>query len=156
VFVKPFNIKQFNGFVFDPNKIITDYSDHDVEQLNIVLSMKLEEFIWISDVVNFIYEYRYYIQNGEIIGHARYDDLEEENVPEPNLQIVKSYINLLSCLYKWKNKPYCLDFGVLDSGETCMVELNEAWAIGLYGDALNSKEYLNFLIAGWKYLVGEL
>lgn len=154
VFVKPFNIKQFNGFVFDPNKPISEYSEHDMEQLNIVLSLKLEEFIWISNVVNFVSEYRYYIQNGEIIGYARYDELEEENVPEPNLQIIKNYINLLNCLYKWDNKPYCLDFGVLDSGDTVMVECNEAWAIGLYGDALKPKEYLKFLISGWNYLIG--
>ena len=38
-------------------------------------------------------------------------------------------------------------------GKTVLVEVNDAWAIGLYGRALDPKDYLNFLGNRWKTIV---
>jgi hypothetical protein len=46
--------------------------------------------------------------------------------------------------------PVTLDIGVLSDGRTVLVEVNDAWAIGLYSKALDSKEYLQFLWKRWQ------
>lgn len=136
-FIKPVKLKLFTGFVFDSRAEY--YDDFTREQLE-VLSKHPSCDYWVSDVVEFTSEWRYYIQEENIIGYARYDDCDYET-PEPKIGIVQEYINLLDIKH-----PYVLDFGILLNGDTALVEYNDAWAIGLYGNALSPKQYLNFLI----------
>lgn len=140
-FVKPTKLKLFTGFVFE--SYAKSYDDFTREQLEILSKHPSNDY-WISNVVDFCSEWRYYIQNNEIIGYARYDDGEDES-PEPKIGIVTEYKNLLGI-----KTPYVLDFGVLSNGETALVEFNAPWAIGLYQGALTPTEYLNFLIEGWR------
>lgn len=133
-FVKPFRLKEFNGFVYDSS----DTSEYTIEQKNQFL--KTENYIWVCDPVDFLAEWRYYIRNGHIVGYARYDENEEE-IQEPDGSLIQEYISKLSIEH-----PYVLDFGVLPTGETALVEYNDFWAIGLYEDALSPKVYLEMLI----------
>ena len=48
---------------------------------------------------------------------------------------------------------YAMDVGVLDSGETAVVEVNEGFAIGTYG--LPAHATAEVLIARWKQLTAE-
>jgi hypothetical protein len=43
--------------------------------------------------------------------------------------------------------------GVLSTGETAIVEVNDFWAIGLYDRALNPRVYLDLLQRRWNALV---
>lgn len=139
-FVKPTRLKQFNGFVYTDQDPIDEFTK---EQKSIFESL-VNDHVWVSDVVNFISEFRYYIRDHKIIGYARYDENEQEDVPEPDITVIENYISVLSkCNF---NFPYALDFGVLDNNKTALVEFTDFWAIGLYGHALKPKEYLEMLI----------
>jgi hypothetical protein len=47
-------------------------------------------------------------------------------------------------------RAYSLDFGVLRTGETCLVEVNDAYALGHYG--LQSVLYARMIDARWEEL----
>ncbi len=146
-FVKPVITKLFTGF------LVTDreFTDHsDIEQFAKYVTLPENTEVWVSEIVNFVSEYRYYVQDKKIIGMARYDQLEEEIVPIPDSFFVNAAIDSLNF-----NHPYTIDIGVLDTGESAVVECNDAWAIGLYGRALEPKEYLSFLSNRWKIILDK-
>lgn len=140
MFIKPQRLKAFNGFIIEPKLTCpVDYLLYD-------------GLVWISEVVNFLSEYRYYIQNSKVLGYARYDDNEEEGSHLiPDISMVEEYAGLVNL-----NHPYVLDFGVLDNGKTALVEYNDFWAIGYYHgpDSITSKQYLELLFERWKSIVG--
>ena len=47
---------------------------------------------------------------------------------------------------------YGIDFGVLASGATALVEVNDGWALGLYGRALSARDYYRLLRTRWDQL----
>lgn len=49
------------------------------------------------------------------------------------------------------SEGYALDFGVLENGETALVEWNNGFAIGAYG--LRPEVYCNMLIARWEEIL---
>ena len=147
VFIKPCKLKLFNGFVFYPTKKREDYNEHDQEQWDIVMSLDFRSMLYVSDVVDFQSEWRYYIDDNKIIGSARYDDGPDEALA-PEIEVVNQMIEAMPM-----NHPYTLDVGRLSSGETALVETNDAWAIGLYGKALTPRVYLDFLGKRWKSIV---
>jgi len=147
-FIKPTKVKRFNGFVYDRKIPVMELDDYTKEQVKVLLTLPDNEEIWLSDVVDFLSEFRYYIDNGEIVGFARYDDSEEEGDHLiPDLTVVKNFASKLS-----KSHPYVLDFGVLSSGETALVEYNAFYAIGLYPDAITAKKYLELLVKYWDHI----
>lgn len=148
VFIKPaYQVKLFNGFVYDPSKKREDYDEHDQEQWDIVMSVEYKTLLCISEVVDFQSEWRYYIDDNKIIGSARYDDGPDAALA-PELDVVHQMIEAMPI-----NHPYTLDVGRLSTGGTALVETNDAWAIGLYGRALEPKTYLDFLGKRWKSIV---
>lgn len=148
MFIKPTKLKRFNGFVYDPNVHAMALDEHDREQLKCFMKIPDNEEVFISEVVDFASEFRYYIDNGEIKGFARYDASDEEGEHlTPDISVVKEFVGRLN-----KPHPYVLDFGVLKTGETALVEYNHFWAIGIYPDAISSKEYLDMLIKCWDYI----
>lgn len=97
--------------------------------------------ILISEVVNFVSEYRCYIVNGEIKGVKHY--LGDFFIyPDGNKirEMVKAYTTAPA--------GYSLDVGVLDTGETVLVECNDGWSLGNYGLAPNL--YVSLLVARWR------
>jgi hypothetical protein len=46
---------------------------------------------------------------------------------------------------------YCLDFGILETGDTTLVEVNDGLALTNYG--LSGEDYTNLLIARWLELM---
>jgi ATP-grasp domain, R2K clade family 3 len=143
-FVKPQRTKAFTGFVFDTMEDPKDLSPHDKEQHDAFIAMDADEMVWVSEPVNWVSEWRYYVMNGLVIGKARYDSDGEENAPQPEESVVMACINEMGLAH-----PYAIDFGVLDGGKTALVEVNDAWAIGLYKDAMSAKEYFSFLKSRW-------
>ena len=147
VFIKPAKLKLFNGFVFYPSRKREDYDEHDQEQFDIVMSLDSSSILYVSEVVDFHSEWRYYINDNKIIGSARYDDGPDAAL-EPELDVVHQMIRAMPISH-----PYTLDVGRLSTGETALVETNDAWAIGLYGRALEPKVYLDFLGKRWQSII---
>ncbi len=148
-FVKPQETKLFTGFVYDPASA-PDASCEHYEDWAVLMRLHEDTFVWSSEVVEWQCEWRYYVQDGEVIGSARYDPLGEEDAPLPDQNIVSDCIAALDLRH-----PYALDMGVLASGKTALVEVNGAYSIGLYGRALEPMVYLNFLHKAWVYLLSQ-
>lgn len=145
VFVKPTELKKFNGFVYNNSRKLSDYDDHDRDQLLILIRQPIYTKFYVSEVVEFLSEHRFYVDgNCVILGSARYDP-NDGDAPEPDMAIVKEMISRFN-----RKTPYALDVGVLKNGTTALVEVNDAWAIGLYGSALSTRDYLNFLWTRWQ------
>ena len=146
-FIKSAATKLFTGFVLDAKVGVAGLNAHDKLQFEALSRLPAETPVWVSEPVDWVSEYRYYIQDAELIGYARYDQGDAEVVPEPNPVVVKLCILGLQIRH-----PYVLDMGVIASGETAMVEVNDAWAIGLYAGALQPRQYVEFLATRWESL----
>jgi hypothetical protein len=147
VFVKPVLVKQFTGFVLRAGLTIGDYDEHDLEQLRAMLALGEETEVYTSEVVEFLSEWRFYVRGRKVIGFARYDAEGTDDAPEPDLKVVEEAVRRFE-----GPAAYAIDFGVLASGETALVEVNDAWAIGLYGRCLEPRAYLEMLATRWDEL----
>mgnify|MGYP003952482301 CR=1 FL=1 len=148
-FIKPTATKTFTGFVFDPALPDEALCEHDREQLAVFRQLDPNEVIWCSEVVNFVSEWRYYVLEGEVIGMARYDP-GEEAAPRPSASFVAKCVRALAL-----DHPYALDIGVTSDAQTRLVEINDAWAIGLYRRAMPNQTYYRFLRTRWEQLLQQ-
>ena len=128
-FVKPAErLKSFTGFVMD-----YDYSMH-------TQGASLRQPVWVSERVQFVSEHRYYVINRNI---ATCGVAVEGPIPD--------FLTVVKAVRDFKDGPanYAIDFGVLSTGETALIEVNAALgALGLYEGA-DPETYLEFLHAGW-------
>lgn len=92
----------------------------------------------LSDVVEFTQEWRYYVSKGEILATGWYSgDDEDEIAPELNLDWPSDYSG-------------AVDFGRLTTGEIALVEAQDGYACGWYGD--DGIAYTRWLAECWKSL----
>lgn len=100
--------------------------------------------IWISEVVEFIAEWRCFVLDGQVLDVRPYTG-------DYHVHLDPSVIDeAISC---WKDAPvaYGLDIGVTRDGRTLVVEVNDGYALGNYG--LSSLNSINFHKARWKEMV---
>lgn len=126
------------------------FDAHDREQLAVLRRQAVDCPVWIGDVVVFQSEWRFYVLHGQLLGAARYDPDGEDFAPAPDLDVVRSAVAEaglaeMPCAYG-------LDLGVLADGQTALVEMNDAWALGLYGRCIEPRSYLDMLWARWQQL----
>lgn len=154
IFIKPAQTKLFTGFVMSPAMPLEQYSVADRESFQTYQKIADDEDLWTSPVVKFASEWRYYIQNGEIMGTSRYDPDGHDDAPAPDPKVVNQ---AAKAAWEALKHPFALDVGVLEpSGKTVVVELNDAWAVGLYGTgapAPSPENYLSFLYDRWQSLL---
>lgn len=95
--------------------------------------------LYISEVVQFVQEWRYYVADGAVVTSGWYDG-DNEDEPAPDLAI------------NWP-PGFCgaVDFGRLSSGEIALVECHHPYACGWYGD--DHELYLLWLIEGWQWML---
>lgn len=131
IFIKPQSkIKEFPSGVLQKKSSIKLLLN-DVPNDSIVLT---------SEVINMVSEYRVFIKNKKIIGLKHYFG---------NFQIFPDINTIVEMVNKFIDSPssYSLDVAINDSGETILVECNDAWSIGNYG--LDSEIYVSFLLNRW-------
>lgn len=105
--------------------------------------------VWVSEPVQFVSEWRYYILNNRILGYARYDDNpEEEEVPSQ--YIISAAVDRMS---KLGVIGYSLDFGRLSNGLSALVEVNDGWALGYYKGTCTAEDYAKMINARWYQLL---
>lgn len=149
-FVKPMATKQFTGFVWDFAQQATTPTPSDQAQLAVLSALPEDTLVWASDPVTWVSEWRAYVDENRVLAIARYDELEEDDVPEPDMaQVAQAAAQLIH------KGPCALDFGVLANGQTALVEMNDFWSLGLYDKALTPKAYLSFLFKRWAQLSGR-
>jgi hypothetical protein len=140
MFVKPATRrKRFTGCVFE--------SEYDLSQ---VYGVSRQEKVWCSEVVTWLSEYRVYVVHSEIRGVDHYAG--NADVPI-NLEEVRRAIQALDQAGE-SYAGYAIDFGVVASGQTALVEMNDGFAIGAY--SIDSKNYTDMIWARWEELLARL
>jgi hypothetical protein len=149
-FIKPTTTKAFTGFVFDTLGNPEHLNGYDRIQYQAFLSLPPETPVWVGEPVSWLSEYRYYVIDGQVRGEGRYDDAPDD-MPSPDLDLVCEMAALMA---SGPNAPaaFSLDVGVLSSGETALVECNDAWALGLYKGTLTRADYIELLWLRWGQL----
>jgi len=143
IFVKPVELKRFNGFVFKGFDY-DGYDDHDLEQVDALRQYKLCDQVYVSDVVKFVAEWRIYVTNGNVVATCRYDDSDDEY--DLNGELVDFIVEA------FPGRTLAIDVGLIDNGKLAVVELNDAWAIGKYQGISNS-DYFELLATRWKEII---
>jgi hypothetical protein len=138
IFVKPLGrAKRFTGRVFSgPDDMM--FFEGASAQLAVTCA---EPVRWMS-------EHRVYFVKGAIVGVHRYDGDPEVR---PDEAIARGAVAALSA------SPEALaggglDLGVLSTGETALVELNDGFGLGSYG--LADAAYTDLIVARWEEMVG--
>ena len=144
-FVKPMHLKRFTGFV--AGRAPQDMDSHDAEQFEVFRHCR--EPMWASPAIKFQCEWRFYIQQGKVIGAGRYDPEGAEDAPVPDSTVVQAAV----AAFEQAPCAYSLDFAVDEFGQTVLVEGNDAWALGLYDKALSARDYATFLQLRYQEIV---
>lgn len=133
VFIKPLRkVKRFTGRVISTN-------DDMAPLCRIGGSLEL----YCSEPVQWVSEYRVPVIHGKIQGYFWYDG-------DRSIMVDKAVVEEMVGKYAMAPWAYCLDVGVLDSGETALVEMNDAFSIGMY-DGMETC-YGDLLTTRWKEL----
>ncbi len=135
VFIKPkLGHKLFNGHV----------RTGQIKDLIQTAMITDETEIYVSDIVNFLSEFRIFVHNGLMLGCRHY---KGDFTLGPNFEVISEAINA----YKSAPVSYSADFGVTDDGRTLLVEINDAFALGCYG--LPNILYATMLQDRWLQMV---
>jgi len=128
VFIKPFKIKEFTGFVLD--KWTISMLNPMPDDLEVMVYDKFDHKI--------VSEFRCYIHNRQPVYIANYSGGLFYMVDE-------KYLNDVISDNDKNNFPvsYTIDIGILENGENVVIEYNDMWAIGNYG--MPNDEYLRAL-----------
>lgn len=133
-FIKPLNeSKFFSGFIFD-----------GISGLIKISAFPDDLEILCSEVVDFVSEYRCFVHNGLLVDVRRYGG---------NITKFVDVNVALDCIKTFSSAPisYSIDLGLTTTGETVIVELNDAYSLGGYG--IDSTLYVKMIIDRWFEIV---
>ena len=105
-----------------------------------------QEELLCADVVTWLSEYRVYVVNSEI---RSVDWYAGDRMVEIDLTVVDRAIQGLDTAGE-AFAGYAIDFGVLSSGETALIEMNDGFAIGAY--QINAQDYTDLILSRWEEL----
>jgi len=135
IFIKPKDkLKKFTGFIIK-----------SIDDLSKINNAGNDIKIFCSEPVNFLSEYRCPVINGEIKDFCHYSGDSDIKIDKSLVQkMVKDFIN--------SPKAYCIDVGVINTGETILIEINDAFSIGKY--SMSKEVYAELLITRWNEIKG--
>lgn len=136
IFIKPKDkLKRFTGFVLET-----------VDDLANCKGAGNQTKVWCSEPVVFIDEFRCYFKRGTkpVIGCYR------ESFNESNRIKVQQFLNSLILGREFPG-AFALDLGTLSTGEVALIEMNDAFSLGLY-KGCSPDFYAKCLIERWNEL----
>jgi hypothetical protein len=137
VFVKPSaRRKSFTGRVIG----------HSSDLMDVGAASRRQE-VWCSEVVTWMSEFRVYVIDDEIAGIDHY-------AGDPDAGLDLSVVQRALLAYRKSGEApsaYGIDFGVLETGESALVEANDGYALGAYKIA--AKPYTDLLVRRWHELL---
>lgn len=140
VFVKPCDRrKDFTGRTFA--------SFHDFNEIG---NVSRRQNVWCSEVVTWLSEYRVYVVRGGIVSIDRY-------AGDPEITLDRNTVEEALAAFRASGEApsaFAIDFGVLDSGETALVEANDGYSIGAY--QIGAGPYTDLLFTRWAELVSTI
>lgn len=103
------------------------------------------DWVWISDPVDFVDEWRHYCVGGESLCSWWYQGREETSEVDPHGPPLPFDLE----------RGFCgaVDIGRLRTGEIALVEVHHPYSIGWYGEMSESADYARFLLEGWRTLI---
>lgn len=148
LFTKPFDTKLYNGFILRSDA--GEYDEHDLEQYITLKQLPNHVLHYQADLVEWQLETRVYVHHGRIVGVGRYDD---KDTPDSllDMDVVQQIVDIHRNEYP-NMQAYAIDVGVLSTGETALVEVNDAYALGFYRGTLSVSSYINMLVDRWQDL----
>lgn len=140
IFAKPKDRKKhFTGRVFS-----------ELSDLAYLGGISKKAVLLCSDIVEWLSEYRVFVIKGQIVGIQHYSGDAELNIDKT---VVNTAIDILENAGE-ATLAYAIDFGLLSSGQTALVEWNDGFSLGAYG--LDKSIYTNLLITRWIELTSSL
>ena len=129
VFVKPVSNKVFTGRVIRSAKDLIGCGICGADQE-----------VYVSEIVDFVSEYRVFIRYGKVIDVRHY---------KGDWKYYPDHKRIEGCVTDFTDSPqaYAIDFGVTSKGETLVVEVNASCCVGSYG--LDVIDYAKFRSARW-------
>lgn len=106
-----------------------------------------QEPLWCSEVVEWRSEYRVYVIEGSIVSIDHYSGEVSVSLDEA---VVKDALHAHAATGA-APAAYGIDFGVLSTGETALVEANDGYALGAYH--IDSASYARLLHTRWAQLL---
>lgn len=103
--------------------------------------------VWCSEVVKWKSEFRVYVIDEEVVGVDHYDG--DHDTP-----LDMSTVKQALLAYRTSGtapSAYGIDFGVLETGQTALVEANDGYALGAY--TIAAEPYTNLLVRRWQELL---
>ncbi|NMO19135.1 ATP-grasp domain-containing protein [Pyxidicoccus fallax] len=138
VFAKPVGRrKRFTGHVF-----------RTADDLLLLERASMNTQLICSEAVRWLSEYRVFVVRGTIVGIRHYAGDASVRVHEDT---VGEAVRLLESSGE-ATAGYGVDFGVLATGETALVEWNDGFSLGAYG--LERGHYADLTVARWCELTG--
>ncbi|MEO1621723.1 MAG: ATP-grasp domain-containing protein, partial [Cyanobacteria bacterium J06632_3] len=96
--------------------------------------------VWVSSAVSFLAEYRVYVRRGQVLNVCFY---KGDPLIQPEVGAIAAMVSATkSCAV-----AYAIDVGVLESGETALVELSDFCCLGNYG--LKAIDYAACIAERW-------
>lgn len=132
-FIKPVDWKRFTGFVAE---FETDYRFNGCTN-----SMP----VWVSTPVRFVSEWRVYVASDVILDMRFANHGGDRNI-RPDMAVITNAIMELTKV--GAPQGYVIDFGVLDTGETALVEMNDGFSFGAY-DGLPAETLWVVMLNRW-------
>jgi hypothetical protein len=140
VFVKPAQRqKNFTGRVFT-----------SIDDFWYIGGVSRRQEVWCSRPVIWHSEFRVYVIDGEIVSIDHYAGDAETTL---DLQVLKAAL----AVYQSSGEApaaYGIDFGLLGTGETALIEANDGYALGAYSIA--AQPYTDLLIRRWSELLSTI
>ena len=130
IFIKPLtNHKLFTG------KVISSFAD-----LVPLASVPDDTDVLVSEVVNYISEYRCFVNRRALIGCKNYTG---------NFEVLPDFKMVYDSIKQYEEQPmsYSIDFGIDSNGNTSLIEINDGFALGAYG--LNPILYCKMIRDRW-------
>ncbi|KWW32410.1 MULTISPECIES: ATP-grasp domain-containing protein [Cupriavidus] len=138
LFIKPADgWKRFTGFVAE---FEDDYRFNGASR---------SKPVWACDPVRFISEWRAYVADG-IILEVRFADHGGDRGEAPDLAVIRQAVALLAA-HADTPAGYVIDFGVLESGKTALIEMNDGFSFGAY-DGVAAETYWKVTVRRWQEL----
>lgn len=137
IFVKPKSkTKLFTGFVVQSN--------YDLFKLE---ALAKDTELYCSSVVEWISEFRVFVNQSKIVGIKNYDGDENLSLDMTTVEnAIKDFENSNE-----RTDGYGIDFGILKNGETALVEWNDGFALGSYG--LDKEIYTDLILNRWEEIL---
>ena len=134
----------------DRRKSFTGRAFLSLDDFREIGSISRRQEVWCSELVTWLSEYRVYVIGTQIISVDLYVGDSKEMLDYAVLE------RALAAFRASGEAPmaYGIDFGVLSTGETALVEANDGYALGAY--QIFASGYTDVLLTRWNELVSTI